>query len=132
MSYNHVGLQGNLTRDPELRHTADGKPVANFTLAHNDGWGDNEHCSFVDVTAWGKTAEFVAKHFTKGKAAMVGAKLRQEKWQTKEGENRSKIVLVAFSVDFAGGKAGDGPGESVPPVPAGAPAVADDDSDMPF
>ena len=85
-SINHVALMGNLTRDPELRYTPSGTAVCQVGLGLNrryrDGAGElQQETSFVEVVVWGKQAEAVAGHLTKGRAVFVEGRLRQEAWE---------------------------------------------------
>jgi single-strand DNA-binding protein len=96
-------VAGNITRDPELRHTTGGTAVANFTVAVGTKYKDNERTSFIDVKLWGVAGETFAKYATKGSAVVVSGKLEQESWE-KDGQKRSKIVLNATDFVFAGGK----------------------------
>jgi len=99
---NSVTVVGNLTRDPELRVTTNGKFVATFGLAENytSGQGEQkeEHTNFFDVKIWGPLAENVAKSLTKGARVHVSGRLAQETWDTKDGERRSKVLIVANEV----------------------------------
>jgi single-strand DNA-binding protein len=93
---------GNLARDAELRYTAGGAAVCNFTVAVNRDWknesGERQHdVCFVDATAWGKVAEFCAG-LRKGAAVLVEGSLRQNTWTGKDGTERSKLVVVAQRV----------------------------------
>lgn len=104
-SFNKVILLGNLTRDPELRYTAEGKAVAGFSLAVNEKYksGDQlkETVSYIDIVVWGVTAENCGKYLHKGDAALIEGKLRQRRWDDKEtGAKRSKIEVVAQTVTF--------------------------------
>jgi single-strand DNA-binding protein len=103
---NRVIVVGNLTRDPELRHTPSGYPVCAFGIAMNrrsrtpDGQ-QHEDVSFVEVKAGGKTAEDVAKFLAKGRLVLVEGRLKQERWMAKDGGGpRSKVVIQAQSVQF--------------------------------
>jgi single-strand DNA-binding protein len=84
---------GRLTRDPELRHTSDGKAVCDFGVAIQDG---KDQVTFVDVTAWEKVADFVSTYFKKGKPIGVkNARLKNSSWEDKNsGEKRSKLSVV--------------------------------------
>ena len=99
MALNSVCLVGNLTRDPELKETPNGKPVLNFTVAVNER-GNKEHTNFIPVTCWGKLAELVAEYQTKGNKVVVEGRLHQDNWETEEGEKRSAVKVVAENVDF--------------------------------
>jgi single-strand DNA-binding protein len=138
---NTVTLIGRLTRDPELRHTAGGTPVGSFSLAINsreknsDGeWGDR--ADYFDVTVFGNQAETVAQYLGKGRLVGISGRLRQDRWETQEGGKRSKVVVIANSIQFLdraddgeGGGSYGGQGEF---VPAGAPAEPNADDDIPF
>ena len=104
MSGTTTTIVGNLTREPELRFTTGGRPVANFGIAHtprrndNGTWVDGEP-EYYDIEAWGTLGENVAESFTTGMRVMVIGKLRFSKWTDGEGNNRSKVTVVA---DYAG------------------------------
>jgi len=112
-SFNKVLLMGNLTRDPELRFIASGTAVASFGMAINrkykqgDEW--KEDVCFVDITVWGKQAENCAEYLNKGRAVFVEGYLRLNSWETEAGEKRSKLEVVANTVQFLN-RPGGGPG----------------------
>lgn len=116
---NKALLIGNLTRDPELRYTATGTAICEFSLAVNSKRKDKasgefiEEVSFFDVVAWAKTGELCAQYLKKGKLTLVEGHLKQDRWEDKQsGQKRSKVVLVAENVQFLGGREdGAGPGE---------------------
>lgn len=125
---NKCFLMGRLTRDPERRTTESGKTVAHFTVAinrtSNAGGAD-----FLDCVAWEKTAEFVCKHFTKGRMILVEAHAQQRKWTDKEGKSASKLEFIADSVQFADAK----PKKDEAANDSGFDAVIDSaDDDLPF
>jgi single-strand DNA-binding protein len=99
MNLNDCKLVGNLTRDPELRYTPKGTPVAQASVAVNENFtnGDGEkrtETTFLDVTVWGKSGENFAKLAKKGQEIFLEGSLRQQSWEDKEtGQNRSKIIL---------------------------------------
>jgi single-strand DNA-binding protein len=104
-SVNYCVLMGNLTRDPELRYTPSGTAVCQVGLGLNrryrDGAGElQQETSFVEVVVWGKQAEAVAAHMSKGRAVFVEGRLRQESWETEAGEKRSRLTVVAQRVTF--------------------------------
>lgn len=109
-SFNKVLLMGNLTRDPELRFTANGSAVTSFGLAINrrykQGEDWKEEVCFVDITVWGKQAENCAEYLSKGRGAFVDGYLRLNSWETETGEKRNKLEVVANSVQFLGGRGG--------------------------
>ena len=151
-SLNKVLLMGNLTRDPELRVTPKGTPICQFALAINrkfkmESGESREEVIYVDVEAWGKQGETIAKYVTKGRPLFVEGRLRLDQWEdknTKEKRSRMKVVLEAFEFlgDGRGGGAGGGGGDagsferSSPPPRAGAapsaPAKENLDEDVPF
>lgn len=92
-SHNRVSLMGNLTRDPELRYTNNGTPVANFGLAVNRIRSKNEAVDFFDVAAWRETGESVVSYKKKGDPVFIEGRLEQQTWQAQDGSNRSKHVV---------------------------------------
>ena len=103
-SFNHVLLLGNLTRDPEVRYTPSGTVVATFGVAINrryrqdDAW--QEEVCYVDVVAFGPLAETVGVALKQGHLTMVEGRLHWRKWETADGQRRSKLDVVAHSVQF--------------------------------
>lgn len=96
---------GNLTRDPERRVTPKGKTVVSFALALNEKWKDSdgethEDVSFVDCEAFGKQAETLAKYVSKGRLLLVEGRLKQDTWEAKDGERRSKLKVVVTGFQF--------------------------------
>jgi len=136
-NYNKVFLAGNLTRDPQVRFFANERAVADFGLAINrryktaDGQA-KEETTFIDVEAWGRTAELVGQYLTKGRGCFVEGRLKLDSWDDKEsGQKRSKLKVVADVVQFVdsrGGGAGGGPGGSLGGNNAGS---ADGEDDAP-
>ena len=109
MDLNSVSLGGRLTSDPELRQTNSGHSVCDISLAVNR-MKENE-TDFIDVTLWGKTAEISAQHLAKGRFVNVQGRLKQDKWQDKEGNNRYSMSVVADNIYF--GPKATSAGESV-------------------
>ena len=149
---NRIILMGRLTRDPELRHTQTGTPVASFTLAVDRDFkgrdsGDRA-TDFIDIVAWRTTAEFVSKYFTKGRMAVVEGRLQIRDWTDRDGGKRRSAEVVADNVYFGdskregdnGGSYNSGYGRPAAPAPVdyGMPSgdrfaeLADDDGDLPF
>lgn len=121
-SYNKVLLMGNLTRDIEVRHLPSGQAVGNVGLAVNRKFktadGElREEVTYVDCEAWGKTAENMAKFFSKGRPIFIEGRLKLDTWQDKtDGSNRSKLKVVIDNfqfVDSKGGGEGGGGGGNV-------------------
>ena len=108
ISYNHVVLVGRLTRDPEIKFATSGTQIATFSLAVDRG-KDNE-ADFVNVVAFGKTAEFIGSYFAKGRLVLVEGQLRIEKYQ-KDGEMKTAAKVVANNVRFMETKKNAGNGE---------------------
>lgn len=134
-SYNKVILMGNLTRDPELRYTANNTAICKFGLAVNRRFKDSqtgewkEEPTFVDVTIFGARAEPFARYHTKGKPAFIEGTLRLDTWEDKNGGGkRSKLYVVADTWEFVGqGGRGEGMGGGERPASmggAGAPGDA--------
>lgn len=105
---NHITIMGRLTRDPELRRTGSGVAVTSFTLAvdrdYNPKDGGEKEVDFIDCNAWRNTGEFVAKHFTKGRMAVVSGRLQIRNWTDKDGNKRRSAEVVADSVYFGDSK----------------------------
>lgn len=97
---NKIVVMGRLVKDPDLRATASGKPVANFTLAvERDREVNGERATdFIDCVAWNGTAEFVSKYFSKGSMAVVAGRFQSRKYTDKDGNNRTAWEIVAENV----------------------------------
>ena len=104
MGYNKVILVGNLTRDPELSYTPSGTPVAKFGLAVNrrfrQGDEQKEEVCFVDIVVFGKQAENCGQYLNKGASVLIDGRLQFRRWESKEGQPRSKHEAVAEFVRF--------------------------------
>jgi single-strand DNA-binding protein len=132
-SLNKVLLMGNLTRDPELRVTPKGTPICQFSLAINrqfkmESGESREEVIYVDVEAWGKQGETIAKYMTKGRPLYVEGRLRLDQWEdknTKEKRSRMKVVLEQFQFlgDSRGGGGGGagGPSSDIDQTGGGSP-----------
>ncbi|MEY5101113.1 MAG: Single-stranded DNA-binding protein [Pseudomonadota bacterium] len=138
---NKVMLIGNLTRDPELRVTPKGTPVATLSLAVNRKWrdeagADREEVTFVDLEAWGKQGETLAKYLAKGRPLFVEGRLKLDQWEDRDtGQKRQRLKVVVEGFQFLGGRqAGDAqapaPTGSAAPSPAPKPECPDED--VPF
>ena len=97
-----VTLVGNVTKEPELRYTAGGRAVTSFGLAVNRRWMQNnewqEEVSFFNVVCWADLAENVAASLDKGNRAIVTGRLSQRTYETREGEKRNVVEVVADSI----------------------------------
>lgn len=99
---NLVALGGRLVNDPDVRHTNNNTSVMNFRLCSNRVYTRNnervEEPVFVDVVVWGKQAESLSKVLTKGRFVTVSGRLRQESWEDKDGNRRSRLSVVAADI----------------------------------
>lgn len=127
---NKVFLTGNLTRDPDLRTTQEGKAVCNFTLAVNKRTAaDHPEADFFRVTVWGATAENCAKYLSKGRKAGVVGTVHLDHYQMQDGTIRYSLAVNASEVEFLSARqdAGAAPAAHVPP---GYTQV--DDEELPY
>lgn len=116
-TFNRVILLGNITRDIELRHTQGGTAVTDIGLAVNDRrkhaqteeW--IEETSFVDVTLWGRTAEVAHQYLGKGSAVLIEGRIKQDRWEDKDGNKRQKLRVIAEKMQMLGSGKGQ-PGGS--------------------
>ena len=129
---NKVLLMGNLTRDPELRVTPKGTSICAFALAINrtfklESGETKEEVTFLEVEAWGRQGEAIAKYVTKGRPLYVEGRLRLDQWEdknTKEKRSRMKVVLEQFQ--FLGDSRGGANGHAAKTEAGGEPAPASD------
>ena len=142
---NRVVLVGNLTKDPELRHTPSGTAVCSLRLAVNTRrkdsatgeWGEKPN--FFDITVWGQQGENCAQYLAKGRQVGVQGRLEWREWEAQDGTKRQAVEIIADSVQFLGSR-GDSEGGGQPQfVPAGAAAQTENadfaagaDDDIPF
>ncbi len=145
-SFNRVILAGNMTRDPESRALPSGQPLTKFSLAINRSYttkdGEKrEEVTYVDIDAFGKQAEVIAKYCSKGSGILVEGRLKQDSWDDKKtGEKRTKLGVILENFTFIGGRApGAAEGDSPAPRSGGArggasPAPSSDvpEDDVPF
>ena len=116
---NEVIVSGRLTRDSELRYTPGGTAVTDVIVASNRIWSKDsdrqEETTFVDVTIWGKQAESLNEYLVKGRHIMVVGRLKLNKWETEEGDKRSKLTMVAEKINLTpgGGSRNSAPKEKV-------------------
>lgn len=151
---NVVAIMGRLAADPQLKTTTSGKSVASFRIANDSGYKNADGSSqtnWLDVVAWGKTAEFVCKYFQKGSLIALDGRLQSRTYQDKNGQNRTAVEIVAQNANFAGSKESapvgggvhDAPRQSAPRT-QGEPdvsyssgqnddfALIEDEGDLPF
>ena len=113
MTVNKVILIGNLGADPETRTAASGTVVSKLRLATTERVKDrdgnwNDHTEWHRVTCFGRTAENVAKFLSKGRQVYVEGRLRTEKWQDRDGNDRWTTEVIANQIRFLGGREGGG------------------------
>ena len=142
---NRVVLVGNLTKDPELRHTPSGTAVCSLRLAVNTRRKDSatgewtEKPNYFDITVWGNQGESCAQYLSKGRPVAVDGRLEWREWDAQDGTKRQAVEIIADSVQFLGSR-GDAEGGGQPQfVPAGAAAQTENadfaagaDDDIPF
>lgn len=144
---NVVAITGRMVKDPELKTTNSGKSFCSFRIANDSGYKDasgQNQTNWLDVTAWGKTAEFVCKYFPKGALIAIDGRLQTRQYQDKNGQNRTAVEIVAQNVSFCGSKESTSPAQQNaaqrPASPSrrtqGEPdadyALIEDDGDLPF
>lgn len=136
---NKVFLIGNLTRDPELRHTAQGTSVANFSIAVNRSFkgsdGDfKKEVSYFNIIVWGKTGENCQKYLSKGRPVMVEGRLQNRSYETQDGQKRNITEIVADNVQFLGsrGDTQEGSSDSFAGDFGSSFAGGNDDDQVPF
>lgn len=128
---NVVTLAGRLAKEPVLRKTGTGTPVANFTIKQRKQFGENEPVThYYDIVMFGRMAEVVAEHFPKDKAIIIVGELQQERWE-KDGAPRSKLSILARQFHFPPRdfNNADDDGDSGGNAPEG---FSGDDGDTPF
>jgi single-strand DNA-binding protein len=151
-SVNKVILIGNLGRDPEIRYTQSGEPIANFSLATSESWNDKsgqrqERTEWHRVEVFGKTAQVVRDYLTKGRQVYLEGQIRYEEWTDKDGNKRNttriRVSGPGSRLVMLGGRGEGGPGPGGrssgggAPAPEGGPSGPEDDfqasdEDVPF
>ena len=144
---NHITLQARLVRDPELRRLPSGKSVASVSVACERDFskeGEEKETDFIDIVAFGGTADHLAKYYTKGRMIIVSGRLQIRTWTDKDGNKRRNAEVVAESVYFGDSKKSDQGNSSyqAPNAPQSYAAPAepasefvmldDDDAQLPF
>jgi len=108
--FNKIILIGNLTRDPELRYTPQGTSVCNFGIAVNRRYkqGDEvkEEVTFINVVVFGKQADTCGQYLNKGSAVLIEGRLQERRWETEDGQKRSRHEVVAQNIRFLSKKQG--------------------------
>lgn len=144
---NVVAIIGRMVKDPVLKTTNSGKSACSFRIANDSGYKDasgQSQTNWLDVTAWGKTAEFVCKYFPKGSLIAIDGRLHTRQYQDKNGQNRTAVAIVAQNVSFCGSKESTSPAQQNTAQRPAAPlqlsqgepdvdyALIEDDGDLPF
>ena len=131
---NEVRLIGRVTRDPEMRYTPSGAGVLNFSVAVDEFWTDKtsgekkKNTSFLNVSLWGKGAEFHAKTLKKGIAVLVQGSLRSRTWESKGGEKHYAVDVQGQRVSTLEWESEKGDGQS---APAGDPGAGEPEDKLP-
>jgi len=138
-SLNKVMIIGRLGKDPELRYTPGGQPVANFSVATTESWGGGqdkqERTEWHNIVLWGKQAETANTYLKKGRLVYIEGRLQTRKWQAKDGSDRYTTEIVATRFQFLESKSGGGEsGHASAPAPSDGdmPPSFDDEDDIPF
>ena len=110
---NKAILVGNLGRDPELRYTASGQPVCNFSLATTENWMSREgkreeRTEWHRIVVWGKAAENCANYLAKGRQVYIEGRIQTNEWEDKEGQKRKTTEINAQTVQFLSNRGGGG------------------------
>ncbi|RMD52263.1 MAG: single-stranded DNA-binding protein [Nitrospirae bacterium] len=110
--YNKIILVGNLTRDPELRYTPQGTSICTFRIAVNTPYkqqnGESkDETLFIDVVTFARQAEVCGQYLSKGRTVLVEGRLRENRWESEDGQKRSKYEVLAQSVKFVSKKSED-------------------------
>ncbi len=134
---NKVTLIGNLGRDPELRYTANGQAVTNFTLATTESFskrdgGRDERTEWHRIVAWGKLAEICGEYLAKGRQIYVEGRIQTREWEDKDGNKRWTTEIVARNMQMLGRRSEGGMGADLPePDGPSGPSGGSDSLDAP-
>ncbi len=145
-SLNKILLIGNLGKDPEVRYTPDGSPVATFSLATSESWTDKngsrqEHTEWHTIVAWNRLADLAKRYLSKGRQVYVEGRLRSRDWNDRDGNKRRTTEVIATQMVLLGSRpqqnadAGVQPMETARTAPEQDPVFGDagiTDSDIPF
>ena len=100
---NKVHLIGNLTKDPELRYTKNNTPVASYTIAINNRYGEQQQTDYINITTWGNSAEVVKKYFKKGQPIAITGRLKNKNYES-NGVKQYSMQVVTEDIEFVGAK----------------------------
>ena len=144
-SLNKVMLIGRLGKDPEIRYTPDGSPVATFSLATSENWTDKsgtrqDRTEWHNIVAWSKLAELSKRFLVKGRQVYIEGRIRTREWNDKDGNKRRTTEVIASQMVLLGSKSEGSEANAMPPSPIqrapeaepapGEPSITDDD--IPF
>ena len=138
---NRITIMGRLGRDPEVRYTQAGRPVASFSLAVDRDFKDKASgeraTDWIPVVAWEARAKFVQQDFRKGQLAVVEGRLQIRDWTDRDGGKRRSAEVIADGIYFAGTRSappseGNADEGTLPPPPAGELQDLEDDGELPF
>jgi single-strand DNA-binding protein len=134
-SLNKVFLMGNLTRDPELRYTPQGTAVVNFGMAISRNWttptGESkEDVCFVEVNMFGRRAEVISEYFSKGNPIFVEGRLQYRQWESKDGQKRNALRVIAENFEFVGSTKKRSPEGGIEPTAPPKPDI--NEEEIPF
>ena len=125
---NNVNIIGNLTRDVELRYTTDQKPIARFSIAVNDGYGEQQRTSYIPIVVFGKQAENADRYLSKGSKVAVNGRIQTGSYE-KEGRTIYTTDIIASNIEFPSTKQSAN-SEKKPDEPSGYTALSEDE--VPF
>lgn len=136
---NKVILTGYLASDPELKYTPSGLPVAEFSLAVRRPYSKEETTDFINIQCWRNTAEFLAKHYSKGSGIELSGEINTNTYTDKSGNKRTKFYVVANDIEFGKnsktGNTAPAPTQKSSTAPANDQTyfdLSDDDQELPF
>lgn len=139
MSINSVNISGNLCKDAELKQTQNGLAVLSFSVAVNENrknaqgnW--EQYPNYIDCTMFGTRAQKLAQYLTKGVKVAISGRIHQSRWQTQDGQNRSKLGVNVDDIDFMSSTSNKQTQTQQTPAPAApaAPAASAYDENIPF
>ena len=108
-SLNKIMLIGNLGKDPEIRYTPEGTPVANFSIATSENWTDKsgsrqEHTEWHTIVAWNRLADLAKKYLSKGRQVYIEGRIRTREWNDRDGNKRRTTEVVATQMVLLGSR----------------------------
>lgn len=127
---NKVYLIGRLVDNPVLRYTANKIPVASYTIAINNGYGDKQETDYINTTTWGKSGEFVNKYFIKGQPIAVVGRLKNKNYES-NGVKHYGMEVVTEEIEFVGYKKEEAK-EETPEEEFTPSFILEDEDELPF